>query len=378
MSIQSGHSRIFLNDTIHSHGSQRGVTRCFNHIVDGIINQFGENTVIYSPQSRDYGAAKYIRSLPRSIYRGSGRLGLTKVMAKINDQVAARAAKREKASVVYSPYYGNLPFKGGQVFTVYDMIHEQFKQYFNHDRHDIRDFIAEKKRCFERADVLVAISKSTAEDVLSYYPQIDPSKIVVIYLGVDGFFFETHRAPLNRDSRPYFLYVGHRVMHKNFLRLLTAFGKSGLAKDFDLRVISPTDSFLSAAEAEIVAKYQLNGRVNIIPSASEITLRESYAGAVAFMYPSEYEGFGLPILEAMASGTLVATSNISSMPEVGSQAAFYFDPSSDESMAQSFHQIVNLSDVERGERIAHGIAHARTFTWVRCQQQMVETLNKMM
>jgi glycosyltransferase involved in cell wall biosynthesis len=201
---------------------------------------------------------------------------------------------------------------------------------------------------------------------------------VVIYLGVDDFFFETSSSPLSTESRPYFLFVGHRVVHKNFLRLLAAFGKSGLAEDFDLRVISPTDSFFSAAEAEIIAKYQLHDRVNLITSASEITLRESYAGAVAFMYPSEYEGFGLPILEAMASGTLVATSNISSMPEVGSRAAFYFDPSSDESIAESFQQIVNLSDEQRSERITLGIAHARTFTWLRCQQQMAETLHKMM
>ena len=374
MSLQLN-TRIFINDTIHLHSSQRGVTRCFNHIADGIINNFGKNIVIYSPQARDYGAAKHIRSLPRSICRGSGRLGITKIMSRINDQLAEISAKRECASIMYSPYYGNLKFKGIQVFTIHDMIHELFPQHFDQERHDIRSFIAEKKYCFERADVLVAISKSTADNLISFYPHIDATKIIVAHWGVDKFFFQDSNLPSKQIGKPYFLFVGHRVLHKNFLRLLVAFGQSGLSKDFDLRVISPTENSFSSKESEVMAQYQLQGNVHLITSASEIELRESYRNAFAFVYPSEYEGFGLPILEAMASGTLVATSNISSMPEIGGQHAFYFDPYSSDSIAECLHKITNLSNKHRNDCIAYGIAHARTFTWQRCQQLMVNTLS---
>jgi glycosyltransferase involved in cell wall biosynthesis len=377
MSSQEIHPRIFINDTIHSHSSQRGVTRCFNHITDGIIDRFGKDVVIYSPQLRDYGAAKYIRSLPRSIHRGSGRLGITKVMAGINDQLAGISAQREHASILYSPYYGNLKFKGTQVFTVYDMIHELFPQHFDHSRHDVSSFIAEKKHCFERADVLVAISKSTADTILSFYPHIDSTKIKVAHLGVDEFFFQDSNSISHKISKPYFLYVGHRVLHKNFLRLLVAFGQSGLSKDFDLRVISPTENLLRETEAEAIDKYQLQSSVHFVTSASEVELRESYKNALAFVYPSEYEGFGLPILEAMASGTLVATSNVSSMPEIGGQLAFYFDPYSSDSIAECLHRIMNLSIQQRSDYIDRGIAHARTFTWQRCQQLMVNTLSNL-
>jgi glycosyltransferase involved in cell wall biosynthesis len=377
MSKQEIYPRIFINDTIHSHSSQRGVTRCFNHITDGIINRFGRDVVIYSPQRRDYGAAKYIRSLPRSIYRGSGRLGITKVMAGINDQLAGISAQRERASILYSPYYGNLKFKGTQVFTVYDMIHELFPQHFDQKRHDVSSFIAEKKHCFERADVLVAISKSTADTILSFCPHIDSTKIKVAHLGVDEFFFQDSNSISHEINKPYFLYVGHRVLHKNFLRLLVAFGQSGLSKDFDLRVISPAENSFSSKEAEVIAQYQLQGNVHLITSASEVKLRESYKNALAFVYPSEYEGFGLPILEAMASGTLVATSNVSSMPEIGGQLAFYFDPYSSDSIAECLHRIINLSTQQRSDYINQGIAHARTFTWQRCQQLMVNTLSNL-
>jgi glycosyltransferase involved in cell wall biosynthesis len=377
MSQQVKTSRIFINDTIHSHSSQRGVTRCFNHITDGIINSFGADVVIYSPQVRDYGTAKYIRSFPRSIYRGSGRLGITKIMSKVNNQLAALSAKRECASIMYSPYYGNLNFNGVQVFSVYDMIHELFPHHFDQKRHDVRSFIAEKKHCFERGDVLVAISKSTADNILSFYPHIDSTKIVVAHLGVDKFFFQDSNLLSNKISKPYFLYVGHRVLHKNFLRLLVAFGQSGLSKEFDLRVISPTENSFSSKEAEVMEQYQLHDNVHLITSANEIELRESYKNALAFVYPSEYEGFGLPILEAMASGTLVATSNTSSMPEIGGQFAFYFDPYSSDSMAECLLKITNLSAQQRSDYIAQGIAHARTFTWQHCQQMMVNILSSL-
>ena len=374
---QEVEARIFINDTIHSHRYQRGVTRCFNHITDGIINKFGNNVVIYSPEVRDYGDAKFICSLPRLNFRGSQRLGITRIMARINDQFAEISAMRECASIMYSPYYGNLKFKGLQVFTVHDLIHELFPHYFDHERHDVRSFIAEKKHCLERGDVLIAVSKRTAKDILSFYPYLDSTKIMVAYLGVDEFFFQDSNLPLEVTGKPYFLYVGQRLQYKNFFRLLVAFGQSGLSKDFDLRVISPTQRPFSSKEAEVMAQYQLQGAVHLITLASDIELRESYKNALAFVYPSEYEGFGLPVLEAMASGTLVATSNTSSMPEIAGQLAFYFDPYSSDSIAECLNKITNLSNKQRSDYILQGIAHARTFTWQRCQQQIVNTLSSL-
>ena len=101
-----------------------------------------------------------------------------------------------------------------------------------------------------------------------------------------------------------------------------------------------------------------------------------YAAADALLMPSQYEGFGLPILEAMASGTLVATSNTASMPEVGGDIAFYFDPYDTESIAEGLRRIATLSDDERARRIDQGVTRAHTFTWTRCQEQTIEVFRR--
>jgi len=237
-------------------------------------------------------------------------------------------------------------------------------------------FIAQKRHCLQRASVLLAISENTAKDMVAIYPKLE-AKIFVIKLGVDEFFFRDNTAINIHVGKPHLLYVGHRTPYKNFMRLLTAFGQSGLSKQFDLKVISPGGNQYSQQEIECMNKYQLQGHVHLLMSPSDEILRESYRQAYAFIYPSTYEGFGLPILEAMASSTLVATSNTSSMPEIGGDVALYFDPLSVESIAECLQQIADLPSEERVQRIAQGLARARTFTWERCQRRTMDVLRNL-
>ena len=102
--------------------------------------------------------------------------------------------------------------------------------------------------------------------------------------------------------------------------------------------------------------------------------RRAYAGAYAFVYPSLYEGFGLPILEAMASRTLVCTSNVSSMPELGGESALYFVPESVESIAACLIRSAAMTTEERCSRIESGVERARFFAWERCVTQTIDVL----
>lgn len=359
--------RVFLNDNILSHTMQRGIARYFRHVTDGVIVRFGSDVTICSPEVRDYGPASYIPSLR---FRGAGRIGL-------HDKLASVAAYVERPSVFFSPYYGDARTKAAEVFTAYDMINELFPRYFPPQQAHFRRFIAQKKRCLERAAVVIAISENTARDIVAIYPQL-ASDIRVIYPGVDSFFFDGEDRDSGHEEKPFFLYVGHRLFYKNFTRLIMAFGESGLADDFGLKVISPSGDGFLAEEVDCIQRYHLEKNVSLLTGATDTAVRASYKRAVALVYPSEYEGFGLPILEAMASGTVVATSNVSSMPEVGANVALYFDPWCTESIADCLRRVVNLSWNERRERIVRGTALAHTFTWERCQQQTVEVLERLL
>ncbi len=361
-----GLSRIFVSDSIPFHAAQRGVARYFRNIVDGIVASFGERVTIFSPERRAYGLARYVAA-PR--FRGSYTL-------RVHDILASMLAWREQPAVFYSPYYGRTWTSAPQVFTVHDMIYELLDAYIPKENVFVRRFIAEKRRCIEQAALLIAVSEHTKKDILACYPDVAAQKIVVIHHGVDALFFERDAVAERLDERPYFLFVGQRGLYKNFLRFLAAFGEAGLARDFDVQVISPVGAGFSSEEIACIERYRLQSCVHLVVAASDSLLRQCYARAVALVYPSEYEGFGFPVLEAMASGTLVATSNVSSIPEVGGDAAIYFDPCNVESIAATLLYISRLTPAERHERICRGVAHARTFTWERCQQQTVAVIRR--
>ena len=362
------YSGIFIYDNIPSLGAPGGVARYFSHVRDGLIAHFGEQACIYTSQSHKYDPARRIRALPEN-FRGSRRLGITQA----NYLYASWILKRHTAAIFYSPYFGNVDTTKAQVFTVYDMIHEL---YFLQDN-IYQPFIEEKRYCMERAELLIAISQSTARDIIACYPQISPYKIKTIWLGVDDLFFNV-KAASDSAQKPYFMYVGARNSYKNFQRAVQAFGQAGLAKDFDLRVISPDKtSCFNQEEITLLRRFNLEASVDLRLGISEDELRESYAGATALIYPSEYEGFGLPVLEAMAAGTMVVASNAASIPEIAGDIALYFNPLSVDSITETLRSAALLPTAERHARVARGIIHARQFTWARCQQQTIAAISQL-
>lgn len=359
-------SRLFVNDTIVSYAIQRGVARYFRHQVRGLVDAFGERVTVYSRDIDDCQPATLIRPLT---FRGRRH---------VHQALASAALFKLGASVSYSPYFGKLRTSAAEVFTVHDLIYELYPEYFPRRDPDIRRFLADKKRCIEGAATLLAVSEHTAADLLRLYPNVDKSRIAVTPHGVDPIFFDSGSVASMVGSRPFLLYVGNRTLYKNFTRLLVAFGRSGLGRDYDLRVVSPGVGEFTAEENARIDECRLRATVTLLPAISDLDLRAQYAAATAFVCPSEYEGFGLPVLEAMASGTLVALANTSSLPEVGGTPAYYFDPVDVESIADCLTRVAALDSATRALRIADGIARARTFTWERSQAQTVAALQRLM
>jgi glycosyltransferase involved in cell wall biosynthesis len=375
---RAGSGRILLHDTVPARKTIGGVARVFQQIAAGIIEHFGDRAVVYSPMAEGWGDATVIKSMPRFFPTRSAKwLGFNAVMSRLGGHLAAAAARRAEVDVIYSPFYGWLPTGIPQIFMVHDFIYERLPKYFEERRVYRTDAVLEdKRRCLLGGCALVAVSHNTKRDILELYPNVSPQKIHVIHHGVDEVFFQKPGAL--PAPTPYFLFVGNRGLYKNFGRLLEAYAQSGLADEFDLLCVSPSGHGFSPEEHGRIRRHGIDGRVKLIVGADEQQLCSAYAHSVALIYPSEYEGFGLPVLEALASGTLVLASNSSSLPEVGGAAPRYFDCQDVNSIASSLRWAASLTEGQRAARILQGVNHAKTFTWRRAREHTLELIDRIL
>ena len=347
--------RVFVDDTLFTPEGQRGVNRCFLEYSRALAEAFPGQVAVRTRRSAGPPGLRVIRPLWDGPLEGP--IGAR--AARLQDRLTGLQAAM-LADAYYSPFYGHVRTAIPQVFSAYDMIYEKLPHYFAGSP-DYAHEIGKKRRCFERARLIICISQSTANDILEAYPQLDPRRVVVNHLGVDDLFLESRAG--GPAHRPYFLYVGHRSTYKNFLRLLRAYGRSGLASEFDLRVVAPVEAPFTRDELDAIGRYGLAGRVQMEADLPDEMLAQRYGQAHAFVCPSEYEGFGLPLLEAMASGTLALASNTSSLPEVGGDVPLYFDPLSEDAIVEALLGAAHMPAPERRQRIEGGRARAAGFTW---------------
>lgn len=265
-------------------------------------------------------------------------------------------------TVFHTPYYTLCPAPLPTVATIYDLISEIFPEQSPGPHFDkVRQKKAELIRGATR---LIAISKSTTNDLCRRF-NVSPDRVDHIPLAVDFTFFSTAPSPSEvgrfRSSlppRPFLLIVGGRENHKNFARFLEAYRGSPLKDDFHVVV---TGEGWAPDEQRLLEDSGVKPRIYNVGKIDDHGLRTLYHLAAALVYPSYYEGFGLPALEAMASGTPLAVSHASSLPEVVGDAGYYFDPHDATEMAA---QIRLAADGGRGaKKVQVGQTRARQFTW---------------
>ncbi len=225
-----------------------------------------------------------------------------------------------------------------------------------------------------QADAIIVCSMNTKKDVMHYY-DIPEHKIHCIPLAPKPCFrgsSPSEKLFFLQDKglhEPFFLFVGPRWKHKNFLTALKAFGEFKKERaEHQLLVAVGSSPELSADEHEIVKRYDLQDHLIILPFVSSPEMVLWYNTATALIYPSLYEGFGLPPLEAMACGTPVLASNSSSIPEVTGTAALLFDPNEPEELAELMKKIVydtHLRETLKKE----GIAQSKKFSWQHVAQE---------
>ena len=304
--------------------------------------------------------------LPES-FRGAQAPRLGRAAGRFVEPAALALLSLGKRAVVHHrTYYTPRPPNPRQatVITVYDMIHEHYPGLFEPD-----DPTSVHKRIWvEHAHALLAISHYTKQEIVRYL-DVAPDRVTVAHLGVEPVEPDPSTLELLARARPFLLHVGRRAGYKNFDRLLRAFARSAAARA-GVGLVSLSDREQSQQERALIEASGLDGIVSFV-GGDDAVMAAYYARAIAFVYPSLDEGFGLSPLEAMLQGCPVVAADAGAIPEVVGEAALLFDPTSIDAIGTALDRIVEDASL-RAELAARGRARAATFTWEQTARRTLE------
>jgi len=260
-----------------------------------------------------------------------------------------------------------------QVTVVHDLLPLFFPAEYPRQQYYFRSLVP---RVLRSSRVLVADSESTRRDITQSYG-IAPDKIRVVYPGYDPDTYSANGSdrPLRSGEGSYLLYVGNLLPHKNLLSLLDALAILRRRRRARLIIRGDGQPAYARAVRERVETLGLGDLVSFQGYAAEGALRDLYAGAVCLVLPSLREGFGLPVLEAMACGTPVITSSSSSLPEVGGDAALRVDPHDAIDLADAMYRVLTDADL-RDDLRERGLKWVRAFSWRRTAEQISRLLDE--
>jgi glycosyltransferase involved in cell wall biosynthesis len=275
------------------------------------------------------------------------------------------AARRMRPDIVHETYYAaRATYRAPvpRVLTVFDMNHEKLPGEFSAS--DITPRL--KASAVQRADRIICISENTRRDLLETlsFPE---DRVVVTHLGYDMLQPLGQTAGALVGAAPFILHVGARKGYKNFANLARAFAASNWLKN-NFRIVCFGGRAFSSAERSMLAGLGLTETQVVQLAGGDDRLAALYKAAAAFVYPSKYEGFGIPPLEAMSLDCPVICSGASSIPEVVGEAGEYFDPNDVESMQDAVERVLQSAD-RRHELIALGRSRCQLFTWERCARE---------
>lgn len=330
-----------------------GVTRYFADLMYNLpAGEFGaeipmrycENHYVTETYGHEYDKITFPRNyrLRRQIY------------ILVNKYLATKAVKNDDYDIFHPTYFNPYFLKHVKkrqkpfVLTIHDMTFERYPQdVLIYDR-----TIPHKKLLISEADHIIAVSENTKRDIVELLGT-DPAKISVVHHG-----YRMIGTPASQLFDRYVLYVGERKGYKNFLPWLSAI-RPIFNLDPNLKVVC-TGSPFSRAELKLFAKWNITDRLVHI-SANDAQMASLYKYALCFVFPSHYEGFGIPILEAFANGCPVCLSNASCFPEVAGDAGLFFNPGDAQSMQDALKEML-VSAALRDELRHKGLERSKEFS----------------
>ena len=355
--------RILYDGQIYINQIAGGINRYFANIISRLPENFTPTLTTCKVRSVNYPTHPNLKTFSYNRFRP------TRVSYWLEKNYFKAVAALNSFDVVHPTCYSVLTrqeinqCRYPVVLTVHDMIHEVFANKIDPNGQE-----AEKKRkAIAAAQAVICISENTKKDLLERYPFAE-NKITVIYQASEINASLAHGSEAVPD-RPYYLYVGGRYEYKNFDGLLLAFAKAvSVRPDIALCVVG---SPFNETEEKLIADLKLTEYIEYYGNVSDRHLAKLYRCSVAFVYPSLYEGFGIPPLEAMSCGAAVVASNSSSIPEVVGDAGILFEPESTGDLADILISLLN-NPIERDRLITKGYQRVQSFSWEKTAAQTID------
>jgi len=328
-----------------------GASKYFAMMINALPRDCWDTTTLLS--CNEYVRAKGLFRTVRKRFRGQASL-----LEHINRPYTKHVLKKQQFDVFHQTnfglYFGNSLGTKPLVVTYHDA---NMSTYNPHP-----DIVKLQRESLMRADAVIAVSNNTKNDLLKFF-DIDPKKVHVVYHGIEKPTLAT--TSVRVFDFPYVLYVGFRAEYKNFRRFVEAYAL--YHKQFpEVRLVCTSYPF-NAAETEFFRRLGIAADVINVPADEEKMVR-LYRDAEFFVYPSLYEGFGMPILEAWVNGCPVVLSNASCFPEIAADAGLFFDPNDVDDMASKMEKITSDSNLKE-ELIAKGKSRVENFTWQKSAQE---------
>lgn len=364
---------VVVDGIIYQSQSYGGISRLYNEILPRMcaMDDSLQITLLTSGRCQQplptYARIQYLPIFPVEVILRPYRLWWS-VIPRIRALVQKLAVGNARGRIWHSTYYTMLErWTGPVVVTVPDLIHERFAHLFN--RRTDGQVRERKRRCILAADAVICISQTTQKDVQRFYG-IDATKTQVASPACSSVF----RLLEDRDydsrplpDKPFLLYVGDRRKHKNFRVLLQAYSSWPRREEVDLVVVGRQ---WSKEEMQYLAKLGITDRMHLLMDVDDQRLCLLYNQASAFVHPSLYEGFGIPLLEAMACGCPIIASRIPSTLEVAGECPIYFEPTETEDLIAAFDAA--LSEGRGSEYVRLGLERVRCYSWDRTAEQVLE------
>lgn len=348
-----------------------GVSKYFVELLSRIPKEERILSVHYTNQN------EYISRLPesnvKSLFGNFSFRGKPRLVRDVGKIFSLPNILRSNYDIYHPTHYDTyaLPFvpkKVKTVATIHDLNYFKIPQLYNRRSNRLAE---QELQMAKKVDHIITISNNTKNDIIELW-NIPEERISVIYHGIEHMQYQQKLPILH--NRPYILYVGRRNEYKNFQALIKAFTRiSQVHKEIDLVC---TGFPFTENEKKQLSQFGILSRCYSY-QASELQLNQLYQNAEVFVFPSFYEGFGMPILEAMSAKCPTVLANTSCFPEIAQDAAIYFDPYQSDDLAMALINVLESTDL-RQNLIEKGNERVKDFSWDKCANQHLEVYKSLL